>query len=142
MKVRATNSKAKTKVITLFVSWRLIHSAFVPPSLGQTITLPFYKEVLDSLMRRIHRVMAEMYKSGGMVPSKCQCSSTLIIDCLTISQSPFSPDLAPTDFFLVPKLKMALRVQCFGNLETIQKNVTDVLNNFNGGYACFSIVCE
>jgi transposase len=35
---------------------------------------------------------------------------------------PYSPDLAPADFFLFPKLKTTFKGRCFQTIEEIQKN--------------------
>jgi len=40
---------------------------------------------------------------------------------------PYSPDLAPCDFYLFPKLKSKLKGYHFGMMENIQKIVTDEL---------------
>ncbi len=40
---------------------------------------------------------------------------------------PYSPDLALTDYFLIPKLKLQLKGRHFVDIQNIQKNVTDVL---------------
>ena len=40
----------------------------------------------------------------------------------------YSPDLAPCDFYLFPKLKSKLEGHHFGTMENIQKIVTDELN--------------
>jgi len=41
---------------------------------------------------------------------------------------PYSPDLAPCNFYLFPKLKSKLKGHHFGTMENIQKVVTDELN--------------
>jgi hypothetical protein len=51
----------------------------------------------------------------------------------------YSPDLAPCDFWLFPKLKNALKGQRFDDVPDIQRSVTTLLrsipeNNFQG---CF-----
>jgi transposase len=40
---------------------------------------------------------------------------------------PYSPDLAPCDFWLFPKLKNALKGQIFADIPDIQRNVTTLL---------------
>jgi hypothetical protein len=52
-----------------------------------------------------------------------------------MDQPPYSPDLAPCDFWLFPKLKNALKGQSFADLSDIQYNVKTLLrvipqNNF------------
>ena len=42
----------------------------------------------------------------------------------TIEQAPYSPDMAPCDFFLFPKLKLPLRGKRFQSIEEIKKNAT------------------
>jgi len=39
-----------------------------------------------------------------------------------IEQSPYSPDMAPADFFLLPKLKLPLRGTRFQSIEDIKEN--------------------
>jgi hypothetical protein len=46
-----------------------------------------------------------------------------------VSHPPYSPDLAPCDFFLFPKIKMKLKGQRFYDIPTIQQNVTSELDN-------------
>jgi len=45
-----------------------------------------------------------------------------------VPHSPYSPDLAPSDFFLSPKLKVKLKGQRFQTLEEIQVESQAVLN--------------
>lgn len=40
----------------------------------------------------------------------------------TIEQPPYSPDMAPSDFFLFPKLKLPLRGTRFQSIEDIKQN--------------------
>jgi hypothetical protein len=40
---------------------------------------------------------------------------------------PYSPDLAPCDFWLFPKLKNALKGQRFADIPDVQRNVTMLL---------------
>jgi len=41
-----------------------------------------------------------------------------------ITQPPYSPDLAPSDFWLFPSLKMGLKGTGFSNMEDIKSNAT------------------
>jgi transposase len=41
-----------------------------------------------------------------------------------ITQPPYSPDLAPSDFWLFPTLKMGLKGTHFATMEDIKLNVT------------------
>ena len=42
----------------------------------------------------------------------------------TIPRPPYSPDIAPCDFWLFPKLKFALKGEHFATIEVIKANVT------------------
>ena len=46
----------------------------------------------------------------------------------TLPQTSYILDLAPTDFFLFPRIKTALKGTCFGTTEAIQTAVTKALN--------------
>jgi transposase len=56
-------------------------------------------------------------------------SSFLVLDFLAkhattvLPQPPYSPDLAPADFFLFPKLKSMLKCRCFESIEAIKTNL-------------------
>ena len=41
-----------------------------------------------------------------------------------VTQPPYSPDLAPSDFWLFPTPKMGLKGTCFANMEDIKWNAT------------------
>jgi hypothetical protein len=44
-----------------------------------------------------------------------------------LHHAPYSPDLAPYDFFLFPKLKHLLKGAHFQSIEDIQRKTTDLL---------------
>ena len=45
-----------------------------------------------------------------------------------LSQPSYSPDLAPADFFLFPRIKTTLKQTRFGTIRVIQTAVTKALN--------------
>ena len=49
----------------------------------------------------------------------------------TLPHPPYSPDLAPCDFFLFPKLKTHLKGHHFGTVENVQAAATRALNNIS-----------
>ena len=51
------------------------------------------------------------------------------IGVTTIPQPPYSPDLAPADFFLFPRLKRELKGRHLGTLDNIQATTTTLLNS-------------
>jgi len=56
-----------------------------------------------------------------------------------VPHPPYSPDLAPSDFFLIPKLKMELKGRRFQTVEEIQAESQAVLNTLreNDFQECF-----
>ncbi|KAL4113507.1 hypothetical protein QTP88_017119 [Uroleucon formosanum] len=56
-----------------------------------------------------------------------------------VSQPPYSPDLAPYDFFLFPKIKMALKGKRFQDVDEIKQNATEQLRGVskNDFHRCF-----
>ena len=50
---------------------------------------------------------------------------------VAVHHPPYSPDLAPADYFLFPKLKFSLKGQRFQTVEEIQSAVTRELNNIS-----------
>jgi len=54
--------------------------------------------------------------------------SRLKVDSITVLEhSPYSPDLAPCDFFLFPKCKLELRGRHLGDVTTIKSETTSLL---------------
>ena len=56
-----------------------------------------------------------------------------------VPHPPFSPDLAPCDFWLFPKLKENLRGCCYETIEEMKENVTKVIDtltqeDFHGAF--------
>ena len=48
---------------------------------------------------------------------------------LTVPHPPYSPDLAPCDYFLFPKLKKTRKGKRFQNIEDIKSSTTDILKS-------------
>jgi transposase len=49
----------------------------------------------------------------------------------TLPHQPYSPDLAPHDYFLIPKLKTHLKRHHFETVENIKAAATRALNNIS-----------
>jgi hypothetical protein len=50
-----------------------------------------------------------------------------------IPHPPYSPDLAPREFFLFPRMKRQVKGKCFADVSEVKKkkNTLDVLNNIS-----------
>ena len=114
-----------------FDSTGRIYMHWVPT--GQTVNKEYYVEVLREFRKRFHRKRPVLFKSG-------QChfhqdnapvhNSILVTDYLTkidiktVPQPPFSPDLAPWDFWLFPKLRGCR----YETIEEMKEAVTKVID--------------
>jgi hypothetical protein len=56
-----------------------------------------------------------------------------------LAHTPYSPDLAPCDFFLFPKIKFVLKGTHFVSAEVVKAKTTEHLNNLteNDLHLCF-----
>ena len=125
--------------------WRLffdaegvIHREFVPE--GQKANAEFYVGVLDRLLKRIWRVRTAKFQSSEwlLLHDNAPSHNTAIVkkflanrNLAVLHYPPYSPDLAPADYFLFPKLKFSLKGRHFQTVEEIQCAVTRELNNIS-----------
>ena len=84
----------------------IVHQEFVPP--GQTVNQEFYLEVLRQLRENVRRKHPELWRSGDWflhhdkAPAHTALSVTQYLAFLgwtVIPHPPYSPDLAPCNFF-------------------------------------------
>jgi histone-lysine N-methyltransferase SETMAR len=123
---RKSKPKIKVMLIVFFDCHGIVHHEFVPE--GQTVNAAFYMEVLKHLTDRMHRVRPNLRRRQRLDPSPGQCPSNtalivrevLVRNSITVmDHPPYSPDLAPCDFFLFPKCKLVLHGQHLGDVATI-----------------------
>jgi len=105
-----------------FDSRGIAHKEFVPP--GQTVNHTFYKDVLERLGKRVQRVRTDIADDWVLRHDNAPAHTALSIreflakkNIPVLPHPPYSPDLAPCDFCLFPKLKSKMK----GQMENIQK---------------------
>ena len=135
-KSRFEKSKVKTMLICFYDSKGIVHKEFVPA--GQTVNAVFYVSVLKRLVHRIRRIRPEYREEGSWrllhdnAPSH---RSTLVTDfltkndILTINHSPYSPDMAPCDFYLFGKMHLSMKGKRYVDVEDIQRACTTILKD-------------
>lgn len=128
-KPRQSRSKVKVMLIVFFDFYGVVHSEWVPE--GQTVNKDYYLTVLRRLRDAIRRKRPELWAEKNWIfhhdnaPSH---SAYIVCDYLAkhetrvIAQPPYSPDMAPCDFFLFPKLKYPLRGKRHETTDEIKKN--------------------
>ena len=104
---------------------------------GQTVNKEYYVEVLRAFRKRFRRKRPAIFKSGQWHFHHDNApvdNSILVTDYLTkmgiktVPQPPYSPDLAPCDFWLFPKLKENFRGCHYETIEEMKEAVTKVID--------------
>ena len=145
-KARQSKSTHKLLMIPFFDSTGMIYMHWVPT--GQTVNKKYYVEVLREFRKRFRRKRPALLKSGQWHFHQDNApvhNSILVTDYLTkmgiktVPQSPYSPDLAPCDFWLFPKLKENLRGCRYENIEVMKEAVMKVIDmltqeDFHGAF--------
>ena len=130
-KARQSKSKVKVMLITFFDVRGMVHSEFLPQ--GQTINQQVYKEILRRLLHSVHEKRRELWqdKSWLFHHDSAPADNALSIrqflaekNIAVLEEPPYSPDLAPCDCFLFPKLKGIIKGTCFEDVEAVKRAVT------------------
>jgi len=108
--------KSKTKVmpIAFFDVHGIVHAEFF-----QTINQHVYKNILQHLMRSVREKRRELrswFLHYDNDPAHIAMGIHEFLaknNIAVLEQPPYSPDLAPCDFFLFPKLKDVIKGTCF-----------------------------
>ena len=137
-KARQSKSTYKLLMIHFFDTTGMIYMHWVPT--GQTVNKEYYVEVLRGFRKRLCQKRPALFKSGQW---HFYQDSILVTDYLSKmgikTYPPYSPDLAPCDFWLFPKLKEKLRGCCYETIEEMKEAVTKVVNtltqeDFHGAF--------
>jgi len=108
-------------MMVVFFDWKgILHHEFIPR--GQMVNKQLYQEVLARLRNAVRRKRPEMWGNHSWMlhhDNAAAHASLLIRSYLAKHQTsvvphlPYSPDLAPADFFLFLKLKTTLKGRRF-----------------------------
>ena len=129
-----------------FDSTGMIYMHWVPT--GQTVNKEYYVEVLREFRKKFRQKRAALFKSAQWHFHQDNApvhNSILVTDYLTkmgiktVPQPPYSPDLAPCDVWLFPKLKEKLRDCRYETIEEMKEAVTKVIDtltqeDFHGAF--------
>lgn len=137
---KARQVKSNVKVmLTVFFDWQgVVYYEFLPR--GETINRFRYLATLRNLREAVRRKRPMLWRSGDWVlhHDNAPVHSALLIrnfctknGMTVIPQPPYSPDLAPADFFLFPKLKRPLKGQRFDSIERIKEKSLEELNSIH-----------
>jgi len=92
----------------------------------------YYKGLLEHLRNDVHRKRPEKWANSFMLHhDNALCHKSLLVlqflsnkNFTVCPHSPYSPDLAPCDFWLFPKVKMTMKGKCFESFQDIKAATT------------------
>lgn len=127
---RSRQSRSKIKVmLTIFFDYRgVVHYEFLPP--GQTVNKEYYLSVMRRLREAIRLKRPNLWKDKNwfLHHDNAPSHTALVLRDFFIKNSmhivpqpPYSPDLAPCDFWLFSKLKRPLRGHRFESTDEIKE---------------------
>ena len=116
---------------SFFYASGVVHHEYLPE--GSTMNQTYYNEVLKRLRDAIRRKRPELRRSGDRffhhdnapAHSALRTREFLAKHSITVlPHPPYSPDLAPCDFFLFPMLKRPLKGRRFETIPETNANAT------------------
>jgi transposase len=128
-KARQSRSNVKVMLIVFFYWKGIVRHEFVPR--GETVNKEFYLKVMKRLREAVRRKRPEAWtnKTWMLHHDNAPPDASLLIreflakqETIVVPQPLYSPDLAPADFFLFPKLKSTLKGRRFRMVEEIKEN--------------------
>jgi histone-lysine N-methyltransferase SETMAR len=114
---------------------KIVHFEFLEQ--GPTVNQHYYLEILRRLCEVVHRRRPELWPDAWILHH----DNALAHDALTVweflaknsimklGHPPYSPDLAPCNFWRFPKLKTALKRHRFSDTADIQGHATTILKS-------------
>lgn len=145
-KARMSKSKLKAMLIVFFDVRGVIMVEWVPE--GQTVNQKYYIEVLEKLRERVRKKRPDMWKNNSWIlhQDNAPAHNALSVKRFLAKKSipvlehpPYSPDLAPCDFYLFPKIKSSLKGTRFESVEDVKQKTADLLKRLtlNDMQHCF-----
>jgi len=128
-KARQERSNIKSMLICFFDQKGTVHKEFVPP--GQAVNAAFYVEVLKCLQENVQRKRPNQWRNNTWLlhhdnaPAHAALLTRQFLTNNNMTVVPhrlYLPNLATSDFFLFPKLKMKLKGRRFQTLEEFKQS--------------------
>ncbi|UYV68865.1 hypothetical protein LAZ67_6001340 [Cordylochernes scorpioides] len=115
-KARQVRSNVKVLLTVFFDCRGVMHHEFLPQ--GRTVNKEYYLQVMRNLREAIRQKRPDLWKNKNWLlhHNNAPAHTSLLVrdflaknNILMMPQPPYSPDLAPCDFFLFPKLKRPMK---------------------------------
>ncbi len=133
-----SRTRRSTMITVFFDCNGLLHHEFVP--VGETIRAEDYCQTLGRLREQIRRKRPHLWRMengwrhyllhhDNATPHTANPTLAAIGETNTelLAHPPYSPDLAPCDFFLFPLLKAQMRGNHYRNIEQVQHATVEIL---------------
>ena len=122
-------------LIVFFDIQGIVMAEWVPS--GQTVNQQYYIEFLTKLHERVRRKRPELWRNGWILHQEnapahiaLYVNQLLANKNITVLEHPlYSPDLAPCDFDLFPKIKSMLKGTHFVSVENVKSKTAVILSN-------------
>ncbi len=135
-KYRQSKSTLKIMIAAFFDIHGLIHVEFVTSK----VTAEVYIDILMNLRDSIRQKRQQLWRDHDWILLDDNASVHTADDTEVFRRQvrmergphpPYSPDLAPCDFFLFPKLKSEMRGKRYANLPDLKRAVHSVFDSFS-----------
>jgi len=128
-KSRIFKSKNKVMLVTFLDNKGIVHHEYIPE--GTTVNKEVYLAILRNLREAIRKKRPEKWANGDWIlhHDNARVHTAHLITRFVakkrieiLPEPPYSPDIAPNDFYLFPKLKSALKARNLTRGKTLLKN--------------------
>jgi len=145
-KMWTTKSECESLFTVFFDCRGVVHHEFLPQ--GRTVNKEYYLQVMRNLREAIRQKRPDLWKNKNWLlhHDNAPAHTSLLVreflaknNTLMMPQPPYSPDLAPCDFFLFPKLKRPMKGRRYATIEEIKTASKEELNKItkNDFLKCF-----
>ena len=129
-KARQSRSNIKVMMIVFFYLDGIVRAEFVLRN--TTVNSTRYKGLLERLRKDVRRKRSEKLANGFILHhDNAPCHTSLLVrqflsnkNITVCPHSPYSPDLAPCDIQLFPKVKMTMKGKRFESIQDIEAATT------------------
>jgi len=129
-KAHQSRSNIKVMMNVFFDLGGIVRAEFVPRN--TTVNSEYYKGLLEHLRNSVCRKQPEKWANGFILHhDNAPCHTSFLVQQFLSNKNitvcplpPYSPDLAPCDFWLFPKVKMTMKGKHFESIQDIEATMT------------------
>ena len=134
-KARQVRSNVKILLTVFFDCRGAVHHEFLPQ--GITVNKEYYLQVMRDLREEIRQKPPDLWKNKNWLlhHDNAPAHTSLVLrkflaknKTLMMPQPPYSPDLAPCNFFLFPKLKRPMKGRRYATIKEMKAVSKEELN--------------